>query len=189
MNKTIRALSVLAMATVIAVIISSNSTRSEVFAGDDGTVPQEYIPTTPNQNPVLAYDVSGYTLTGGFIHFRMTVYDTGHVSLSAAGYDQVAPQGAQGTEDPCPQDGKAVFGSVTPQEAKQLHTDLVAAGAFRADNGLLAVDLPISTVTVFTWNNPNARSHTFTFHFANSPQIEETMNVINAFIDEHFPDF
>jgi hypothetical protein len=185
MNITIRALSVLAVAAVIAVVIGSNTMRANAAGTDDRPTPQILIPTTAPQNPVVVYDVSGSTLAG-LIHFRLSVYDTGHASISAAGYDQFAPHG---DDELCPQDGKAAFTFVGAGEAKKLHFALKDAGAFQARNGMLAVDVPMQTVTVFDKTTADAKAHTFTFHFSSSEEITQTLEVIHAFIDEHFPGF
>ncbi len=187
MKCTFRVMSVLAVTLVIAALISSSATRT-ANAGDVEPVPQWFIPTTPPQNPVLIYDVSGSTLAG-LIHFRLSVYDTGHASISAAGYDQLWWHESELLDGDCPTDGKAAFTWVGQNAAKQLQRDLKVAGAFRAANGMLAVDVPMTTVTVFDKASPDAKSHSFTFQFASSPEIEQTMAVVNAFIDEYFPGF
>lgn len=179
----LRTIGLLAGLTVVAGIIGSNTSRAQA-AEEKGPNQNIYFPQTPTQTPVLVYDVTGGTLAG-VIHLQLSVYNTGFASISASGFNAFEPP----DDGRCPNDGRADYAFVGQQAAKDLLTQLKGAGAFEANNGAQGLDVPLHTVTVFANRGAEAKTHSFTYQFASSPEIFATAEVINQFIDTYFPSY
>ncbi len=137
------------------------------------------LPMAPQQYPVLFYEVSGGTL-GGLVHYRLSVYDSGAASISEASVP------LPGRDDP---DGRAAFIFVGPDVVAEFRHALIAAGATTINGGPGGItDTPLQTITFFPRSHPRAASNTFSFFLANG-NIGAVLEIINAFIDEHFPGF
>ena len=125
----------------------------------------------PHQ-PVVVYEVSGFTFVG-FFDRELVVYQDGSARLSSAS--------AAG-------DGKAQVASVAPGAAVALLSDLSAAGAFQlCDQTGTFNDLPLSTLTVVR-PQTDARAHTFSW-WAGDGAYGPVEQRLNQFIAAAFPGF
>lgn len=134
---------------------------------------------TLDQEPLLMFDVSGFTLTG-VLHQHLCVYDNGVVSISSV----------SGGTPLFPLTNKADIAFVTPTQARTLHKQVVQAGAFQAcDEPIPVADLPLTTVTVFRAGRTDDRAHTWSYFLPQTPQTQNVENAILAFKNATFPNF
>ncbi|MEZ5977000.1 MAG: hypothetical protein R3F34_02115 [Planctomycetota bacterium] len=130
------------------------------------------------QEPVVMYDISGYTLTGVY-HLHLMVYDNGATSISRV----------SGGTPIFPMSNAADFTYVTKQRVKQLAKDLAQAGAFQlCDEDALVADLPMTTVTVFR-GTMDAKAHTFNYWLPQTAGSAKVQQLIDDFRTETFPNF
>lgn len=124
--------------------------------------------------PILVYDVTGFTIAGGLRHLNLVVYNDGFATICKS--------------DTIPFDegvATAFTGTVT---ARTLLTDLALASAFTlCDQDLAAADIPLTTVTVMR-GATDTLAHTFNY-WVPDPPYTGVQSVINAFIATHFPGF
>ena len=181
MKSTLRTLGVLGVIGVATGIVALNGLAADAAEPKSGNIIG--VPDVIAQRPVLDYDVTGGTLAGP-IHFRLTVYDNGHASISMSEESWIIVPNEE-----CPPNGRATHTGVTLEEIEELKDALFAAGAYQATNGGQASDTPLQTVTVYRSRGDNQVAHSFSFFWGSTPEIEATVEVIHAFIDEHFPEF
>ncbi len=146
-----------------------------------GPTPSPGVPCTTNplvQEPVLVFDISGFTLTG-VLHQHLAVYNNGVASISRV---------SGGTSlFPLSKDADLAF--ISSQMVEKLQKDLAAAGApLACDEQLFVSDIPMTTVTVFR-GGTDARAHTFSYWLPTTPQSQATAQVISKFIADVFPNF
>lgn len=121
------------------------------------------------REPVLAFDISGFSL-GGPIFQHLSVYNDGQGMLATAGFD-----GA----------GEVYVGVPGPNAVRKLAKDLALAGAFQLTDQLQFVsDLPLTTVTVFR-GTTEATAHTYSYWSAEGPYAAPAQ-LIADFIAAHF---
>lgn len=138
--------------------------------------PTAAVPTCPNtirHEPLVLFDVTGFTLAGP-IDIQLTVYDDGLARVCQT-------QSMTGAID-------ARLNSVTPLAARQLVTDLAQLGATTlCDSYGFVNDVPISTLTVFR-GVTDAGAHTFSWDGGQGAyaQIEQRLF---TFIHAAFPGF
>ncbi|QDU84796.1 hypothetical protein Pla163_19100 [Planctomycetes bacterium Pla163] len=136
-------------------------------------------PNTLDQEPLLMYDVSGYSLTG-VIHQHLAVYDNGVVSISSV----------SGGTPLFPSANKADITYIQPTAARALLKSLVQAGARQiCDEDIPVADLPLTTITVFARGNTDDRAHTFSYWLPLSNESQTVSGLIQAFIATTFPNF
>jgi hypothetical protein len=127
------------------------------------------------QEPVLVYDVTGFTFAGMLVHKHLAVYTNGVASISEAGTSS-GPS------------SKADVAFVGPDKVRKLVADLTGANAFAlCDQNVGAADIPLTTVTVAR-GATDAVAHTFSYWFAGAP-YDKVEAVIDAFIKKTFPNF
>lgn len=133
-------------------------------------------PTCPNtlrHEPILVYEVTGFTLAGP-MDVQLTVYNDGLARVCQA-------QSMTGAID-------ARVNHVTPAAARQLVGDLAQFGAGTlCDSFGLVSDVPLSTLTILR-DATDARAHTFSWDGGQGPyaQIEQR---VWTFIHATFPGF
>lgn len=130
------------------------------------------------QEPLVVFDVSGYSLTG-LIHQHLTVYSSGLVSISAAG----------GGTQLFPFSSKADVAFLQISEVEKLWTKVIQDGAMSiCDENAFVADLPLTTITVHR-GATNSTARTFSYYFPMSPESNAVANHISEFINTHFPNF
>jgi hypothetical protein len=130
------------------------------------------------QEPVLVYDLTGYTLIG-FLHRHLAVYNNGVASISAV---------STNTLTEAPDWNKAAVAFVSPDEADKLLRELSNDGAFGlCDQSIIVLDMPMTTVTV-SRGATDAQSHTFSYWFGDG-SYGKVQQTIDAFIQKTFPNF
>lgn len=134
---------------------------------------------TLDQEPLVMFDVTGFTLAG-LLHEHLCVYDNGVVTISRV----------SGGTPLFPLTNAADIAFISPNDARNLHKTLTQAGAFRAcDEQLSVADLPMSTVSIFRAGATDDRVHTFSYWIPQSPESQATSLAISAFRDQTFPNF
>ncbi|MFN0205628.1 MAG: hypothetical protein ACKVS6_04860 [Planctomycetota bacterium] len=130
------------------------------------------------QEPLVVFDISGYSLTG-LIHQHVAIYSSGLVSISAAG---------GGTQlFPFSSKADAVF--LQTSAVEKLWNKVIQAGAMTiCDENAFVSDMPLTTVTVHR-GATNSASHTYSYYFPMSPESTAVANHIQDFINTHFPNF
>ena len=126
--------------------------------------------------PLVIYDVCGYGYAGRTM-LHLAVYSNGEASVSWLG-----PRGSY-----------AEFTTVPKMAVYDLVAALTAVGGLTlTDRGGKSVDTPMTTVTVFSDNTPNAFHNTFSF-FSSGPQptpskgrYDEVVRLLQTFIDNSF---
>jgi len=105
----------------------------------------------------------------------VAVYSDGLSTYSAAGF---------------PESGTACFKHLGEAAGQSLRADLAAAGAFGlADVGFIGADIPLTTITVFSRSaNGWSRARTYSYGFIIGERYVAVNDVIQDFLDEHFPD-
>ena len=132
-----------------------------------------------DQEPLVMFDVTGYTLAG-LLHEHLCVYDNGVVTISRV----------SGGTPIFPLTDAADIAFVTPTQARNFHKQLVQGGALRAcDEPLAVADLPMTTITVFHRGLTNDRAHTFSYWLPQSIESQNASNIIAAFKSQTFPNF
>jgi hypothetical protein len=138
-------------------------------------------PGCPNffvNEPLVVYDITGYTLTG-LLHLHLTVYSSGTAQISEAG----------GGAGPFPFVSMADVAYVTPEAAEKLWKTVVTADAMSiCDYALQVSDVPLTTITVHR-GDTNSAAHTYSYWVAGTPQMQAVDNAIQNFIHQYFPNF
>lgn len=133
-------------------------------------------PTCPNtlpHEPIVLFDVTGYTL-GGPMDIGLTVYNDGLARICRT-------QSFNGSVD-------ARLNYVTPAEARQLALDLGALGAgVLCDSDVIVTDVPMSTLTILR-DATDTRAHTFSWVGGFGPHGDVEQRVW-TFINATFPGF
>jgi len=125
----------------------------------------------PNE-PVLIYDITGFTFAGGQRHTNLVVFNSGVASFSRS--------------DTIPIVEHADLAFTGTEAVAQLRTELLQAGAATLfDQNLTGNDTPLMTVTILR-GATEARAHTYSYYVA-SGAYGVVQGIIDAFIAEHFP--
>jgi hypothetical protein len=130
------------------------------------------------QEPVLVYDVTGFTLTG-LIHRHLAVYNNGVASISSVSSSIFTGSTTSSQAD---------VAFVSPDEASKLLRELANANAFTlCDQSIAVSDIPMTTVSV-SRGATDAQTHTFSYWTGGGPYagVQQT---IDAFIQKTFPSF
>lgn len=121
------------------------------------------------REPLVLYDVTGYTFAGILVHAQLSVYDDGLAGVSNLTGDT-----------------RAVF--LDAAEAGALRSALaLAGGTTLCDQQLVASDTPLTTLTLLR-GRADASAHTFSY-YSPEGEYEAIEQVIDDFIDAHFPGF
>ena len=125
--------------------------------------------------PVVMFSITGGTLTGS-IHRQLSVYNNGFATIAKL-------------------DDGPIFGlsedvdtaGVGPAAANQFLLDLVAAGAVSLpDQQIFISDVPLNTLTILE-GKQLALSRTFSYF--GGGQYNNVQQIIDTFIQTHFPGF
>jgi hypothetical protein len=144
----------------------------------DSAAPQGGCVNLFPQEPLIVFDISGFTLTG-MLHQHFAVYSSGLVSISEAG-------GGGGS---FPFGSKADMTFVAPEEAKKLWSKVVQAGAMSiCDIPSFVNDAPLTTVTVHR-GDTNSQAHTYSYYDASTPESAAVQDAIQKFMTATFPNF
>lgn len=128
--------------------------------------------------PLVVFDISGFTLTG-LLHKHFSLYSSGVATLAEAG----------GGTPLFPFGSKADVAFVTPEEARKLWSAVVAAGAFSNCDILEWVsDVPLTTVTVYR-GETDSRARTYSYYLPSKPSAAAVQALIEEFIQKAFPNF
>jgi hypothetical protein len=157
----ITALSALTLAPVAVVLAAAGS------SGGPAPCPNLY----PHE-PIVVYEVSGYSL-GGFIDQALVVYRDGSARLSHATLD------GNGS--------RSQWTYVGQDAAIELARNLANLGAREVcDRPEIVADLPLTTLTIIG-PQTDARAHTASWWFPDTPQLQSIQLRINGFIATFFP--
>jgi hypothetical protein len=121
------------------------------------------------REPIVMWDVTGYTLAGALVHGRLVVYNDGVTSVSSG-------------------NGDVRIEAVAPAAAQALRGDLIQAGATTlCDQKQVTADMPLTTLTMFV-GSTEAQAHTFSYWVANNGYAA-VQAAIDGFLATHFPGF
>ena len=120
------------------------------------------------REPIVMWDVTGYTLGGSLVHGRLVVYNDGVTSVSSGNGD-VRTEG------------------VAPAVVQGLRRALIQAGAMTLCDQAYVTDMPLTTLTMFE-GSTEAQAHTFSYWEANGGYAAVEAE-INGFLTTHFPGF
>ena len=130
--------------------------------------------------PLLHFDASGPTL-GGFDHTSLTVFSDGLVSYV------VRPPAPS---PPFSNRYRAKAMLIPMGHVRQLMGELTEAGVFWIeDEPVGVVDIPMRTVTAFRAQGNQTIAHTYNYFAGFGEPYEAVEEVIEKFIDQHFPGF
>ena len=166
----LRRIALLAVALSPVAVLAFASTPAK--AGGPTACPNLYA-----VEPLVMWDVTGFSFFGGLLHEHLVVYSNGTAAISTASDDNTSATGAQ---------GKVAF--VDPAKAQRFLRELASAGAFDlCDQNLIVNDIPLTTLTVFK-GATDATSHTFSYWTGDAP-YDKVASVVSAFIASTFPGF
>jgi len=135
--------------------------------------PLSFCPESITHEPLVIYDITGFTFIGQLVHVNLVAYSDGFVSL--VGLDQAGV-------------GTVETAFLMPNDIRALRDALRGQGAFQlCDQPLSAADTPLRTVTVFQ-RRADAQAHTYSY-FVVQNEYAGPQQVIDTFIDTHFPGF
>ena len=120
------------------------------------------------REPIVMWDVTGYTLAGTLVHGRLVVYNDGVASVSSG-------------------NGDVRTEAVAPAAAQALRGDLIQAGATTLCDQKQVTDTPLTTLTMFV-GSTDAQAHTFSYWVA-SNGYAAIQAEIDDFLATHFPGF
>lgn len=172
--------SVATAALVVASVALSGYHALRPATSQAPTGPVQQVPCA-NQwvnEPLVVFDVSGYSLAG-LIHRHLTVYNSGLVTIAEAG----------GGTTLFPFGSKADVTWLQPDETLKLWKSVMQAGAANICDIMEAVsDVPLTTVTVHR-GETDSRAHTYSYLLASTPAASNVEQLILAFIQNTFPNF
>ncbi len=130
---------------------------------------RQHCPEVHRREPVVLFDVTGYTFAGILTHGQLALYNDGFAAVSN-------------------QTGDVRMDFVDPAEAAALRTELEEAGAFTlCDQDLAGSDIQLSTLTTFR-GRADAGAHTFSFFFPEG-EYAAIEHAIDEFVEAYFPGF
>ena len=175
--------SITILAATVALAALATGAALAVHASDaaaDNTLsftPHAAVDNPLVREPIVFWDISGFTLTGP-LHSRLAVYNDGLASISSASNGFF---GAHSDAD---------FTFVGLDDVLSLRQQLGAAGAGQAgDSDLFVSDVPLQTVTFFPKPAPKSRANTFNFWLAVEPEQQAVLEILDDFIEDHFPGY
>lgn len=153
---------------------------SPSFTPAPAPVPVPGCDNTWDRDPLVVYDISGYTLTGA-LHRHLSIYSDGTATISSV-------SGIQGSTW-FPASNKADFTFVGADIALKTWSAVRAAGALNeCDSSLNVSDVPLQTVTVFR-GSQNQSSRTYNYLLADTTAKVKIEQILNDFIQQYFPNF